>query len=423
MSNLTDSIQTDSIQTDSAQAVYPLSADDPRDLEAIARHIRADPRSQRYFQPKRRIRRLYAPQVDYRAAAFVKQELLARGGDAVLARHVIDGKVEQSAILMMGTDGQLAALLQKMQSMDCWGLKALRDGLEDALRNETVTEWTFPLPGGRTLTLNRTTRIMGILNLTPDSFHAPSRVTEAELLRRAEAMLNAGADILDLGAESTRPGSEPVPESEERERLLPALSALRRAFPEAVLSVDTYKGGVALAAADAGADIINDVGGFGLDASMLESAARTGLPYVLSHIQGIPATMQDSPSYTDLLTELHRYFQEKLSAAERAGLSRDRIILDPGLGFGKRVEDNLLILKELESFGVLGRPLLIGQSRKGFTGTITHAADAAGRLQGTTAISALLEGRAHILRVHDVEPNRQALLMARAIREASPWRS
>lgn len=406
------------------QAVYPLSAARSRDLEAIARHIGADPRSLRYFQPKRRVRHLYAPRVDYRAAAFVKQELLARGGDAVVARHVIDGRTELSDLLMMGTDGQLAALLQKLRSMDCWGLKSLRTALAETLENDAVAEWTFPLPGGRTLTLNRTTRIMGILNLTPDSFHAPSRVAdETELLRRAEAMLSAGADILDLGAESTRPGSAPTPESEELERLLPRLSAVRRAFPEAVLSVDTYKGNVALAAADAGADIINDVGGFGLDGSMLSCAARTGLPYVLSHIQGTPATMQNSPSYDDLLTELQLYFQKKMHEAELAGMSRDRIILDPGLGFGKRGEDNLLILKELESFRSLGRPLLIGHSRKGFTGTVTRAADAAGRLQGTTAISALLEGQAQILRVHDIERNHQAMLMARAIREVAPWRS
>lgn len=406
------------------RAVYPLSAAKSRDLETITRHIGADPRSLRYFQPKRRVRHLFAPRLDYRAAAFVKQELLARGGDAVVARHVIDGRTERSDILMMGTDGQLAALLQKLRSMDCWGLESLRAALAEALQNDAVAEWTLPLPGGRTLTLNRTTRIMGILNLTPDSFHAPSRVTdETELLRRAEAMLSAGADILDLGAESTRPGSAPTPESEELERLLPRLSAVRRAFPEAVLSVDTYKGNVALAAADAGADIINDVGGFDLDGAMLSCAARTGLPYVLSHIQGTPATMQDSPSYDDLLTELQLYFQKKMHEAELAGMSRDRIILDPGLGFGKRGEDNLLILKELESFRSLGRPLLIGHSRKGFTGTVTRAADAAGRLQGTTAISALLEGQAQILRVHDVERNHQAMLMARAIREVAPWRS
>ena len=408
----------------SVQVVYPLSASRSRDLETIARHIGADPRSLRYFQPKRRVRHLFAPRVDYRAAAFVKQELLARGGDAIVARHVIDGRTELSDILMMGTDGQIAALLQKLRSMDCWGLKSLRTALAESLQNDDVVEWTLPLPGGRTLTLNRTTRIMGILNLTPDSFHAPSRIAdEAELLHRAEAMLSAGADILDLGAESTRPGSAPTPESEELERLLPRLSAVRRAFPEAVLSVDTYKGNVALAAADAGADIINDVGGFGLDGSMLSCAARTGLPYVLSHIQGTPATMQDSPSYDDLLTEIQLYFQEKIHEAELAGMSRDRIILDPGLGFGKRGEDNLLILKELESFRSLGRPLLIGHSRKGFTGTVTRAEDAAGRLQGTTAISALLEGRAQILRVHDVEQNHQAMLMARAIREVAPWRS
>ena len=188
----------------SVQVVYPLSASRSRDLETIARHIGADPRSLRYFQPKRRVRHLFAPRVDYRAAAFVKQELLARGGDAIVARHVIDGRTELSDILMMGTDGQIAALLQKLRSMDCWGLKSLRTALAESLQNDDVVEWTLPLPGGRTLTLNRTTRIMGILNLTPDSFHAPSRIAdEAELLHRAEAMLSAGADILDLGANLT----------------------------------------------------------------------------------------------------------------------------------------------------------------------------------------------------------------------------
>jgi dihydropteroate synthase len=255
-----------------------------------------------------------------------------------------------------------------------------------------------------------------------DSFHAASRVKDIDdLLRRAAAMLADGADILDVGAESTRPGASPLPEEEELKRLIPAVKALRESFPEAILSVDTYKGEVALAAARSGADIVNDVGGFDLDPGMLPRAAETGLPYVLSHIRGTPADMQNAPPCDDLLSGIIRYFHLKMEEAERAGLPRERIILDPGLGFGKGARDNLLIIREIESFGVFGRPVLIGYSRKRFTGaaagTDSGGAAPENRLFSTAALSALTEGRVQITRVHDVRENREALLTARAVRE------
>jgi dihydropteroate synthase len=259
---------------------------------------------------------------------------------------------------------------------------------------------------------------MGILNLTEDSFHAPSRVRNMDdLLARADALLGEGAHVLDLGAESTRPGSSPLSEENELARQIPALKILRESCPDAVLAVETNKGTVALAAAEAGADIVNDVGGFDLDPNMLRCAAESGLVYVLSHIQGTPATMQNAPSYEDLLSTLNAYFREKIEKAEGAGLSRDRLILDPGLGFGKRAEDNLLILREVESLSVFGRPVLVGYSRKKFTGTVTGAMAADDRLTGTVALSALLEGRVQMTRVHDVRENLRALLMARAVQE------
>ena len=186
-----------------------------------------------------------------------------------------------------------------------------------------------------------------------------------------------------------------------------------------MISVDTYKGTVARAAAEEGADVINDVGGFLLDEAMLPCAAATGLPYILSHIKGHPSTMQDVPPSEDLMTELHLYFEERLRAAEAAGLSRDRIILDPGIGFGKGGQENLTLLKELEALRVHGLPVLIGHSRKRFT---SSGEDRPGdRLQRTAAVSALLEGRVEMIRVHDVRENRQALSMAQAIRRAAPW--
>jgi dihydropteroate synthase len=362
--------------------------------------------------------------VDFRAAAYVKQELLARGGDAVVSRRVIDASADRSDVLLLGTDGQLRSLVEKMKAMDCWGMKTLREELERALKNAALDGagvWVLPLPGGRELRLGPRTKIMGILNLTEDSFHAASRVKDIDgLLSRAAAMLADGADILDIGAESTRPGSSPLPEEEESKRLIPAVKALRESFPTAVLSVDTYKGGVALAAAESGADIVNDVGGFGLDAGMLTRAAETGLPYVLSHIRGTPADMQNAPPCDDIVSEIVRYFHLKIEEAERGGLPRERLILDPGLGFGKGARDNLLIVREIESLGVFGRPVLLGYSRKRFTGTASGAGGAENRLFGTAALSALVEGRVQITRVHDVRENREALLTARAVKRYLP---
>jgi len=399
--------------------IYPLNIRSPQDLAVAMARIGADPRAGAYFQPKRVMRHIFIEQADFRAAAYIKQELLARGGDAVVGKHVIDAKVDKSDVLLVATDGELSALLKKMEAMDCWGFKELREGLRTALDSARVSEWVLPLPGGRSLRLDGRTKIMGILNFTEDSFHAASRVASLDdILRRAYAMLADGADILDIGVESTRPGSAPIALEDELDRLIPAIKELRKSFPDAVISADTYKGKTALAAADAGADIINDVGGFSLDSDMLECAVRSELPYVLSHIKGTPRNMQDSPTYENLLGELNAYFQMKINEAEQAGLSRERIIIDPGFGFGKRTEDNLLILKELETLSVFGRPILLGYSRKKFTGTITDAPNTDDRLAGTIAVSALTEGRAQMIRVHDVRENKNALLMARAIKEA-----
>ena len=209
-------------------AVFPLTAAEAGDLAAIVERIGADPRSLRYLGPKRRVLHFFVPKVDYRAAAFVKQELLARGGDAIVARGVIDGTCKTSGVLMMGTDSQIDRLLLKLESLDCWGLPELRAALSSAVRGLRVDRWRLALPGGRSLELNRETKVMGILNLTPDSFHPASRVDGTEdLLHRAQEMLADGADVLDLGAESTRPGSLPISGQEELERLLPALRALR----------------------------------------------------------------------------------------------------------------------------------------------------------------------------------------------------
>ena len=390
--------------------VYPVNISTQDDMKNICAKIGTDPRALAYLIPKRKILHFYADNIDYRAASFLKQELLSRGGDTVVTKHVIDGKTDYSDILLMATPSQLRSLIVKLKSMDCWGLKEFREKLSEAFTNCGVTEWEMTSPAGHKIILGSDTKLMSIMNITPDSFYSPSRINEAEIAGRAEQFLRDGAYILDLGAESTRPGAEPVPEDEESARLIPALKTLRREFPDAIISVDTCKTGVARIAAGEGADIINDVSGFtfGDGAEMPGVIAGLNIPYVLSHIKGTPADMAQHEPYTDILTELSEYFRAKLQALDAAGVKRENVIIDPGIGFGKGADDNFAVLRDIESLHVFGRPILVGHSRKRFTGTESIA--------GTLAVSALLCGRVSLLRVHEVTENMRALDTARAMK-------
>ncbi|MBT2559519.1 dihydropteroate synthase [Hymenobacter sp. ISL-91] len=260
---------------------------------------------------------------------------------------------------------------------------------------------TLRCPGGRVLDL-RHPRVMGILNLTPDSFYAGSRVaSETELLRRAEAMLTAGAAVLDLGGYSSRPGAEDISIDEEKYRLLPALEAVRRAFPEAFLSVDTFRAEVAVEAVAAGADILNDISGGTLDAEMLPTAGRLGVPYILMHLRGTPQTMTRQTHYEDdLVLELIRYFRDKLATLRTHGVTD--VVLDPGFGFAKTPAQSHELLRRLPELHLLQLPILAGLSRKSMVykplGLQPEAA-----LAGTIALNTLaLRGGARLLRVHDV---------------------
>ena len=270
------------------------------------------------------------------------------------------------------------------------------------------------LPGGKTL-------IMGILNINDDSFYAESRIGSAEdAIVRARAMVEAGADILDIGAESTRPGSEGIAEAEEMEALIPVVEAVRYELSNVPISVDTRKAGVAQESIAAGADIVNDVSGLELPEEaerMMRLVAETGVLYVLMHTTGTPETMQQSPRYGDFLGELGAFFEDKLKKLAEAGIAKDKILLDPGVGFGKRLNDNLDILAHIPSLKKYGLPLLIGTSRKGFIGRLTNSTDATGRLEGTLATTAICayEG-VEIVRVHDVAENAKVAAMADAVR-------
>ncbi|WP_368408959.1 dihydropteroate synthase [Hymenobacter sp. BT730] len=255
----------------------------------------------------------------------------------------------------------------------------------------------------------RRPQVMGILNLTPDSFFAGSRVSSADdLLYRAEAMLTAGAAVLDVGGYSTRPGAPEVTEEEEKQRILPAIEALRQRFPEAFLSIDTFRASVAAEAVAAGADILNDISAGTLDADMIATAGRLNVPYVLMHMRGTPQDMAQHTDYADdLLTELVRFFRDKLVALRAAGVVD--VILDPGFGFAKTSAQNHELLRRLDELRVLGLPLLAGLSRKSMVyKPLGLTPDAA--LTGTVAVNtiALLNG-ARLLRVHDVAEAMQTI--------------
>jgi dihydropteroate synthase len=266
---------------------------------------------------------------------------------------------------------------------------------------------TDPVPLNHVRRLQQTVRqrtvVMGILNVTPDSFYDGGRYARAEAaVQRALQMVQDGADIVDIGGESTRPGSQPVPEEEELRRVLPVIEAVRGQV-DVPISIDTTKSRVAERALQAGACMVNDISGLGFDPRMAEVVARHGALCCVMHIQGTPQTMQQNPQYEDVVRDISRYFEERLALAERAGILRENIWLDPGIGFGKTVEHNLEILRRLREFTAFGLPILIGTSRKSFIGKILGDLSPEERLEGTAATVAIaIMNGANAVRVHDV---------------------
>lgn len=275
-------------------------------------------------------------------------------------------------------------------------------------------EW--PLAGGQVLALGHQTRVMAILNITPDSFSDGGRLmTPDQVEERGRALVDEGADLLDIGGESTRPGSEPVSEAEELARVLPVIRALRPlGLP---ISIDTRNAGVARAAVEAGAVIINDVSGLRHDPAMARTAAELGVGLILMHSRATPRDMQADPRYDDLIGEVTRELRAACRVAEAAGVAPERIVVDPGLGFAKTADHNLRLMQSLPELAAdTGKPLLLGASRKSFIGRVLNL-PVDDRLEGSVAVAvaAALAG-AHIVRVHDVRATARAVRMADAIR-------
>jgi dihydropteroate synthase len=262
--------------------------------------------------------------------------------------------------------------------------------------------------------------VVGILNITPDSFSDGGDFLDPEAAaRHAVAMLDDGAGILDLGGESTRPGSDPVSQEEELRRVIPVIERILSARPDAVISVDTYRADTARAAIDAGARLINDVTALQGDPHMASVVEEAACPVILMHMQGKPKTMQNEPHYEDVVREVKDFLAKRAEYAISFGVRPENVILDPGIGFGKNLEHNLALLRNLDAVADLGFPVLVGASRKRFIGEISGIQEARERVFGTVATTVLAyEQGASYFRVHDVRANREALAVAEAVLRA-----
>ncbi|HER43913.1 MAG TPA: dihydropteroate synthase [Candidatus Eisenbacteria bacterium] len=335
------------------------------------------------------------------AANIIKQQLLSIGGDAAVHRDVITGHPPSSTVYIF-TDKRRIPVLSERLSYQPFGLAELSGRIPELVAAAERPPQSIPLPGGRSLDLSPGPVVMGIINATPDSFSDGGEFLEpSRAVDRAIEMVEEGAGIIDIGGESSRPGSRRPGAEEELSRVAPILEGLSGAI-DVPISIDTRSARVAEAAVGLGACIINDISGLSHDPAMPETAVRSGAAVVVMHMQGTPETMQDDPRYDDAVTEIIGWLAGRTEELISAGVPKDKIIIDPGIGFGKRLIDNLAIFREMGDFRGLGFPLLVGYSRKSFIGMLTERKPGERLWGGLAALGMCLEGGAQILRVHDV---------------------
>jgi dihydropteroate synthase len=353
--------------------------------------------------------------IEPRTANLLKQEMLSLGGDVALDGRGLDCSARQTDALLIGTQKHFEKLIPKLEQYP--NLGSLGQSIKETLKNISKTQYSIHCRK-RTLILGKRTLLMGILNVTPDSFSDGGLFFDRDnAVSHGLKMIEGGADVIDIGGESTKPGSKPIEFEEELRRVIPVIESIAKEA-DVPISIDTYKSAVAQRAIEAGAEIINDISGLHFDPDLAKVAAKGNIPLILMHIRGTPETMQKNVHYDSLFSEILQYLKNSIQRAESAGLDPGQIIIDPGIGFGKTLEDNLLIIKNLHEFRILGKPILLGTSRKNFIGKILNA-EVEDRLEGTLASMAIgvLNG-AHIIRSHDVLQARKALAVADAIRLA-----
>lgn len=360
--------------------------------------------------------------VQPRAADILKQEMLSRMGDVVTSRDSLIQMEGTTDVIILGTEKSIKSLAEKIK-MQPFGLKMLSDditaffsSLSENKRQRTITI------GSKVFDLDNIgcgALVMGILNITPDSFFDGGLYNQKEsAFKRVEEIIKEGADIIDVGGMSSRPGSKPVSIDEEMNRVIPVIEHIKDNY-DILISVDTYRSEVAAEALRAGVAIVNDISGLVMDEKIISVAAGSKASLVIMHMQGTPQTMQENPFYVDVIDEIYDFLYSRKCAAIDAGVESFRIIIDPGIGFGKKLEHNIEIIAKLKDFTNMGFPVMAGASRKSFIGSLLGGMPAEDRLYGSVSASicAFLNG-ADILRVHDVKQTVEALKIAAPIKRA-----
>jgi len=367
----------------------------------------------RIMVPKAKALAVKVPDLKAPQASILKQQMLSLGGDAAQSKEVLTDSTVRTDVLLLGSEAHFRRLVTALGRQQ-FRLSSLASQIEDLLTNWRFEPSLF-IAREKRLNLAGRTAIMGILNVTPDSFSDGGKFLDSKCaIDRALQMQEQGADMIDIGGESTRPGAAPVTVNEELKRLLPVIRAVADEL-RAIVSVDTYKSQVAEAALDCGADMINDISGLGFDENLAQVVAKYRAGLVLMHIQGTPRNMQTAPRYDDLLGEIYSSLAGSCSVALAAGISRQSIAVDPGIGFGKTLEHNLKLINYLDTFKGLGMPILLGTSHKSFIGKVLDK-PVEQRQNGTAASVALSVARgANIVRVHDVLQMREVCDVADAI--------
>ncbi len=390
-----------------------LQISNPKELTCILKDIQVDEYGIRIMLPKAITHLVRINSISNITANILKQEMLSLGADAAVARGALTGKSRQTDCLLIGNLAQFNRLNLKLQKQP-FGLDKLSRQLSDTLANYQKKSFRFDLDGFR-INLARRRCIVGIINITPDSFSRDGMYKRsiAGVLRRSEELVDEGADIIDVGGQSSQPAAKTVPLKEELNRVVPVIKSLAGKL-KVPISVDTCRPEVARQALDNGAVIVNDITGL-RDKKMLKTVSKYQAGVIIMHMQGSPKTMQDNPKYESLIDDIIDYLDASVKRALAAGVAEDKIIVDPGLGFGKTPEHNLEILKKLGEFRVLGRPIMVGPSRKSFLGKILNA-PVGNRVFGTVAACVLAaKNGARLFRVHDVKAVNEALKVFDAI--------
>lgn len=376
--------------------------------------VGSDPMGIKLMASKELFRNLKVTNLSVPAANIIKQDMIAVAGEAAVSKGVVSAKVEYTDCILSGTLKQFRGLVKRL-AIQPYGLSDTAKAIEAALGN--FDRETYKLKGvSRSWDISARALVMGVLNVTPDSFSDGGRYKDAtEAVNFGLKMVADGADIIDVGGESTRPGSEGVSIDEELRRIELVVEGLVKGG--VAVSIDTTKAEVARRAIELGAEIVNDVSAMTLDSKMADVISESGAGIILMHMRGTPDTMQADTDYKDLMGEIYGYLNERIEYAAGKAIARDKIIVDPGIGFGKSAEANCEIIRRLREFRTLGVPVMLGASRKSFMSVAGEYKDAGSRVMPSVgaAVVGFMNG-ATILRVHDVKETRAALDMATAIK-------